>query len=65
MAEQPLAYRPEQALQAFPIGRTALYKRLASGEIPSFKVGRSRFIRRADLIEFMERSLAEQSVKAS
>jgi excisionase family DNA binding protein len=56
MAEQPLAYRPEQVLQAWPIGRTALYELLRTGELPSFKIGRSRFITRADLLEFFERS---------
>jgi hypothetical protein len=43
MAE-PLAYRPAEALQVFPIGRTALYELLKTGEIESFRVGRARFI---------------------
>ena len=63
MSEQ-LAYRPEEALKVFPLGRTVLYEKLASGEIESFRVGRARFIPRQSLIEFMEHSLAEQSAKA-
>ena len=65
MAEEPLAYRPEQVLQAFPIGRTALYELLASGEIESFRVGRARFIPRQALLDFFERSIAEQRATAS
>jgi excisionase family DNA binding protein len=60
MAEQPLAYRPKQALQVFPAGRTVLYELIRSGEIPSFKVGRARFITHADLVAWMERSVEEQ-----
>jgi excisionase family DNA binding protein len=56
MAKQLLAYRPEQVLQEWPIGRTKLYELLASGELPSFKVGRARFVTHADLLEFFERS---------
>jgi excisionase family DNA binding protein len=63
MAEEPVAYRPAEALKVFPIGRTALYERLASGEIASFRVGRARFIPRQSLLDFMERSLREQGAK--
>jgi excisionase family DNA binding protein len=56
MAEEKLVYRPEGVLQRWDIGRTKLYSLLASGELPSFKVGRARFITHADLLEFFERS---------
>lgn len=55
-----LAYRPTEALEVFPIGRTLLYEKMASGEIESFRVGRARFIPHASLIRFMERQLQEQ-----
>lgn len=58
--ETPLAYRPEQALVVFPIGRTLLFTKLRSGEIASFRVGRARFIPRQALIDFMDRQIAEQ-----
>jgi excisionase family DNA binding protein len=61
MAEvaEPLAYRPAEALQVFPVGRTALYELLRSGEIECFRVGRARFIPRQSLVDFMARQLAD------
>jgi hypothetical protein len=64
MTEAPIAYRIPQALEVFPLGRTEFYKLLASGQIESFTVGRARFIPRQSLIDFMDRSLAQQSDKA-
>jgi hypothetical protein len=55
-----LAYRSTEALEVFPIGRTLLYEKLASGEIESFRVGRARFIPHESLIRFMERQLSEE-----
>ena len=55
-----LAYRPAEALKAFPIGRSALYELLRTGEIESFRVGRARFIPRSSLLEYMERQLQEE-----
>ncbi|GAA3078259.1 helix-turn-helix domain-containing protein [Streptosporangium carneum] len=53
--DDQIAYRPEQALKVFPIGRTLLFSLLKSGEIESFTVGRARFIPREALEEYMER----------
>ena len=36
------------------VGRTRLNELLQSGELPSFKVGRRRFIRRGDAVEWLE-----------
>ena len=55
-----IAYRPAEALQVFPLGRSLLYEKLRTGEIASFRVGRARFIPRQSLIEFMERQLQEE-----
>jgi hypothetical protein len=60
LAEEAIAYRPAEALQVFPIGRSALYELLRTGEVASFRVGRARFIPRQSLIDFMERQLAEE-----
>jgi hypothetical protein len=57
---EPLAYRPAEALAVFPIGRSALYEKMRSGEIESFKIGRARFIPRESLIRFMHRALAHE-----
>ncbi|MBX6765167.1 MAG: helix-turn-helix domain-containing protein [Rubrobacteraceae bacterium] len=45
---------PEEAIVYTGIGRTRLYALLASGELPSAKLGRTRHIRRADLDAFLE-----------
>jgi hypothetical protein len=60
MTDEKLAYRPQEALEVFPLGRTLLYEKLASGEIVSFRVGRARFIPRESLVSFMQRALSEQ-----
>ncbi|MEU1736518.1 hypothetical protein [Streptosporangium sp. NPDC020145] len=57
--DDQLAYRPEQALKVFPIGRTILFSLLKSGEIESFRVGRARFIPRDALEAYMSRLRAE------
>jgi excisionase family DNA binding protein len=61
----PLTYRPAEALEVFPIGRTALYELLRSGEIESFRVGRARFIPRRSLVAYMERQLSEEQEAAA
>jgi excisionase family DNA binding protein len=37
------------------LGRTRLNDLIQSGELPSFKVGRRRFIRRGDAMDWLER----------
>jgi hypothetical protein len=65
MANERIAYRPAEALEVFPIGRTLLYEKLGTGEIASFRVGRARFIPRASLLTFMRRALDEQNTGGS
>ena len=48
-----LAYRPGQAVQASGIARSTLYELLNSGEIPSFKVGKTTLILAEDLTAFL------------
>jgi excisionase family DNA binding protein len=36
-------------------GRTRLNELLQSGELPSFKVGRRRFLQRGDVLDWLER----------
>jgi excisionase family DNA binding protein len=55
-----IAYRPAEALQVFPLGRSLLYEKLRTGEIASFRVGRARFIPRQSLLEYMERRLTDE-----
>jgi Helix-turn-helix domain len=63
LAEETIAYRPTEALAVFPIGRSALYELLRTGEVASFRVGRARFIPRQSLLDFMQRQLAEERVQ--
>ncbi len=57
---EPIAYRPAEALEVFPLGRSLLYEKMRTGEIASFRVGRARFIPRQSLVEFMERQLSAE-----
>lgn len=41
---QPLGYRPEQVSKITGLGRTKIFGLLASGELESVKIGRSRII---------------------
>lgn len=43
-ADQPFAYRPRQFARKGNISESKVWKMLASGELPSFKVGRARLI---------------------
>jgi excisionase family DNA binding protein len=36
------------------LGRTRINELLQTGELPSFKVGRRRFLRRGDVLEWLE-----------
>lgn len=42
------------------LGKTMVHKLLATGEIPSFRVGRRRLILYADLLAYMQRLAQKQ-----
>jgi excisionase family DNA binding protein len=44
LLESRAALRPDEVLRGVPLSRSALYKLLYAGEIPSIKAGRSRLI---------------------
>lgn len=46
----------EEAMQILGIGRTLLYKQMNRGELPWVQIGGTRHIRRADIVEFIERN---------
>ncbi len=50
----------EQAEEVTAISRSKLYEFMAAGTLRSVKIGRSRRIARADLVDFVERLRAEQ-----
>jgi excisionase family DNA binding protein len=49
-----LLLRPEQAAQELGISRSKLYAMLATGELPSITIGRSRRVVAADLSAWVE-----------
>ena len=51
--DYPIMVRIEGAVQLTGIGRTKLYELIGSGEIESVKIGRSRHIIVASLIQFV------------
>jgi excisionase family DNA binding protein len=61
MVDQRIAYRPDQALEVLPVGRTLFYELLRSGAVPSFKIGKARFIPRQGLVDYVERATREQN----
>lgn len=57
--QPPIAVSPEKAAALTGIGRTRIFDMMRSGELPSFKCGRTRHIRYSDLVEFVNRMAAE------
>ncbi len=54
MAE-PLLYRPEDAATALGIGRSKFWKLIASAEIETVRIGRSRRVPAQALEDYVER----------
>ena len=61
MIDNQLLLTPEEAARRLSMGRTHLYLKLASGEIASIRIGRSRRIPRQALDAYVARLVAEQS----
>ena len=55
-AEDKEWYSPDELWRWLGLGRTKTYELLQSGEIPSYKIGRVRRIRRQDIEEWLERN---------
>jgi excisionase family DNA binding protein len=45
---------PAELQKMLPIGRTKVYSLLSAGSIPSYKVGRLRLIKKADVWRWLE-----------
>lgn len=54
-ADGVLAVRIPEAARRVGLGRSTLYEHIASGDLRSFRVGRSRLIRVADLDDWVRR----------
>ena len=59
---EPLSVSPIEAARLSSLGRTVIFNLMRNGELPSFKVGRRRLIRMADLRALIDR-LALQAGK--
>lgn len=53
---EPLLLRVDEAAQALALSRTKVYELMASGELESVKLGRSRRVPTAALVDFLELS---------
>jgi len=54
--EQKEWFTTDELVRWLGLGRTKAYEMLRSGEIPSYKIGRIRRIRRQDLEAWLERN---------
>jgi excisionase family DNA binding protein len=55
-ATEPFLLKPMDLVGLLQLSRSQVYLLLASGEIPSIKIGRLRRIHRRDLDEWLSRS---------
>lgn len=49
-------FSPDELWRWLGLGRTKIYELLRSGEIPSYKIGRVRRVRRQDIEAWLERN---------
>lgn len=54
------AIRPEKAADLLDCSRAKVYQLMKAGELPSFKIGRSRRIRLVDIHAYVARELSAQ-----
>jgi excisionase family DNA binding protein len=52
---QPIAYSVAEAAEALRISLRKMEDLVASGAVPTFRIGRRRLIRRSDLEAFVDR----------
>ncbi len=55
MDRDPMLYKPEEAGQTLRLSRSRIFELMASGELASVTIGRSRRIPRAALEQYVER----------
>jgi excisionase family DNA binding protein len=58
MDTEQILLTPEQAAEALAVGRDRIFRLLASGDIPSIQIGRSRRITADGLRDYVQRKLA-------
>lgn len=55
----PLAVSPEEAGRLIGMGRTRVFEAMRTGDLPSFKIGRTRRIRMDDLRQFVDKLMQQ------
>ena len=55
--EQPELMTVDETIRVLRLGRTRVNEILRSGDLPSYKLGRRRLVRRHDIEEWLERHL--------
>ena len=53
--EQPELLTVDETIRTLRLGRTRVNEVLHSGDLPSYKLGRRRLVRRQDIEEWLER----------
>jgi|tagenome__1003787_1003787.scaffolds.fasta_scaffold20972672_4 excisionase family DNA binding protein len=53
--EQPELMTVDETIRVLRLGRTRVNEILRSGDLPSYKLGRRRLVRRRDVEEWIER----------
>ncbi len=60
VAPTALLHTPEDAAALASVSRTTIYELMASGRLASVKIGRSRRVPHAALVDFVDLLVAEQ-----
>ena len=55
--EQPELMTVDETIRVLRLGRTRVNEILRSGDLPSYKLGRRRLVRRQDIEEWIERHI--------
>lgn len=58
---EQVVLKPLEAAKRLRVSRAHLYNLLATGAIPSFKIGKSRRVRLQDIEQYVERQIAESA----
>lgn len=58
---QPLAIGVEDAARAIGVSRSVIYEIIATGDLPSFKMGRRRMVLAKELEVFVNRKASENA----
>ena len=60
--QAPLVYSVEEAADLLGVGRTVMFRLVATGEVESFKIGRKRKIHRDAIDTYIKRQLQAERV---